>query len=145
MNALALCMSFAQTTSGKVLSQLKSVIRPMYSSPILHGALIVTRILEDRELRRQWERELQQVWQRIVSIRTRLAQELQRAGVPGDWSFLTRHVGMFSLIGLTPTQCKLLMSKWHCYLLLNGRISLTGVNSGNLVSVVRAIHDVITS
>jgi hypothetical protein len=36
---------------------------------------------------------------------------------------------MFSFTGLTPKQCEVLSSKWHVYLLSNGRISMCGINS----------------
>ena len=35
----------------RVMSQLKRIIRPMYSSPPIHGALIVTEVLSDDALR----------------------------------------------------------------------------------------------
>lgn len=35
--------------AGKVESQLKLVIRPMYSNPPIHGASIVAAILKDRQ------------------------------------------------------------------------------------------------
>lgn len=37
--------------AGRVESQLKLVIRPMYSSPPIHGASIVATILKDRSFR----------------------------------------------------------------------------------------------
>lgn len=40
----------AQTT----LSQLKIIVRPMYSNPPIHGARIVTEILSDPPLKSQW-------------------------------------------------------------------------------------------
>jgi hypothetical protein len=40
----------AQTT----LSQLKIIVRPMYSNPPIHGARIVTEILSDSSLKNQW-------------------------------------------------------------------------------------------
>lgn len=37
-----------------VRSQLKLVIRPMYSSPPVHGSRIVTEVLKDKALSKQW-------------------------------------------------------------------------------------------
>lgn len=37
-----------------VLSQLKILIRPMYSNPPIHGARIVAEILSDPQLKSQW-------------------------------------------------------------------------------------------
>lgn len=134
-----------EATAVKVLSQLKMVIRPSYSSPPMHGALIVTRILEDPALRRQWESELSQVSQRIITMRGRLVEELRKLNVPGDWSHITQQIGMFSYTGLTTSQCQKLISKWHCYLLTNGRISMAGINSSNVAYLATAIHDVVTN
>ena len=41
-------------TAEKVLSQVKLVIRPMYSNPPLHGAHVAARILGDPALRESW-------------------------------------------------------------------------------------------
>lgn len=38
----------------RLLSQLKIIIRPMYSNPPIHGSRIVTEILSDCELKSQW-------------------------------------------------------------------------------------------
>lgn len=41
-------------TADIVLSQVKLVFRPMYSSPPTHGALIVEKILGDAKNRLEW-------------------------------------------------------------------------------------------
>lgn len=40
--------------AAKVMSQIKILIRPMYSNPPIHGARIVTKILSDPKLKNQW-------------------------------------------------------------------------------------------
>ena len=40
--------------AGRVMSQLKILIRPMYSNPPIHGARIVQEILGTPELRQEW-------------------------------------------------------------------------------------------
>lgn len=127
-------------TATKVVSQVKLTIRPMYSSPSLHAALIVSTVLGDLQLKQQWERELQILAGRIQAVRTKLIAELQK--LPSYCSVLSKQVGMFSYTGLTPTQCQKLISKWHCYLLLNGRVSLAGLNSSNLKYFAQALLDV---
>jgi len=61
-----------QDVAEKVLSQVKLVIRAMYSSPPLHGAVIVTKILGNPTARAEWEAELKEVNGRIVSMRALL-------------------------------------------------------------------------
>ena len=40
--------------AGRVMSQLKILIRPMYSNPPIHGARIVQEILTTPDLKAQW-------------------------------------------------------------------------------------------
>lgn len=44
----------SKETAQTTLSQLKILIRPMYSNPPIHGARIVTEILSDPTLKSQW-------------------------------------------------------------------------------------------
>lgn len=61
--------------------------------------------------------------QRIRSMRKALTDELKRLGTPGDWSHITKQIGMFSFTGLTPKQVEVMINKYHIYMLSNGRIS----------------------
>lgn len=40
--------------AARVMSQIKILIRPMYSNPPVHGARLVTEILSNKALREQW-------------------------------------------------------------------------------------------
>lgn len=42
-------------------------------------------------------------------------------------------------------QCQHMMDKHHVYLTKNGRISMAGLNSGNVDAVADAIHDAVTN
>ncbi|OMJ70441.1 hypothetical protein SteCoe_31580 [Stentor coeruleus] len=128
-------------TSEKVLSQAKIIVRASYSNPPKHGALIVSRILSDPALKESWINELKDVSKRIIDMRHKLVEELTALAVPGDWSHVITQIGMFSFTGLTPAQCENMINKWHCYMLKNGRISMTGINTSNVAYVARAIKD----
>lgn len=132
-------------SAEKLLSQLKIVIRGVYSSPPLHGALIAARILADPALCESWKTELKEVSERIIAMRQRLRQELESLGVQGDWSHITNQIGMFSYTGLTVPQCENMINKWHCYMLKNGRISMSGINTKNVAYVAQAIKDSVES
>lgn len=69
------------------------------------------------------EKELKEVSQRIKEMRKALRNELERLGTPGDWSHITKQIGMFSFTGLTPKQVEVMIKKYHIYMLSNGRIS----------------------
>lgn len=47
-------MCESEEEAKKVESQLKILIRPMYSNPPIHGARIVHAILSNEQLRSQW-------------------------------------------------------------------------------------------
>jgi len=68
---------------------------------------------------------------------------LKKLGTPGDWSHITAQIGMFSFTGLTTAQCEVLIKKHHIYLLTSGRISMTGINSGNVLYLAQCIDDVV--
>ena len=78
--------------AGRVLSQLKLIIRPMYSSPPIHGALIVQEVLSDAPLREQYYGECAAMAERIGSMRQKLREELEAAGSTHDWSHVTDQV-----------------------------------------------------
>lgn len=63
-----------------VESQLKILIRPMYSNPPIHGARIATSILNSEKLRAQWLVELKGMADRIISMRQQLRSNLEKIG-----------------------------------------------------------------
>ena len=93
--------AFSLTTAdseekARVESQLKIVIRPMYSNPPLHGARIANTILSSPELYSGWEAEVKGMAQRIISMRERLYDELsQTHRTPGEWGHIKSQIGMF--------------------------------------------------
>lgn len=126
-----------------VLSQLKTIIRPNYSSPPLHGAHLVSKILNDEALNTQWKSELKMMADRILLVRKQLKDGLVAKGTPGNWDHVTTQIGMFSFTGLNPEQCDRLIKEFHIYLLKSGRISLAGLNSKNIDYVVDSIDKVV--
>jgi aspartate/tyrosine/aromatic aminotransferase len=115
-----------------VLSQIKLVVRPMYSSPPLHGAHLVNRILSSPELKAQWLSELKLMSDRILQMRGALRGALEAKGTPGTWDHITNQIGMFSYTGLPEPVCVRLTKEFHVYLLKSGRISMAGLNENNV-------------
>ena len=84
---------------ARVDSQLKIVIRPMYSNPPLHGARIASTILKNERLYEQWEGEVKGMADRIISMREKLYQLLtHQLKTPGDWTHILRQIGMFRCV-----------------------------------------------
>jgi aspartate/tyrosine/aromatic aminotransferase len=126
-----------------VQSQVKAVIRANYSNPPAHGAELVTTVLGDAELRKQWEQEVAQMRDRINGMRELLVKMLKAKGVPGDYSFITRQRGMFSFSGLTPPQVEALKQKYAIYIVGSGRINVAGITEQNVGPLCEAIAEVV--
>uniref|UniRef100_A0A7S4VYZ0 Aspartate aminotransferase n=1 Tax=Alexandrium monilatum TaxID=311494 RepID=A0A7S4VYZ0_9DINO len=126
-----------------VLSQLKLVIRPMYSSPPKHGAELVVKILGSEARFKAWQDELTAMANRILEVRSLLRKGLEEKGTPGTWNHITDQIGMFSFTGLTAPMCERLIEKHHIYLLKSGRISLAGLNKGNIQYMVDCVDEAV--
>jgi aromatic-amino-acid transaminase len=127
----------------RVMSQLKVVIRTLYSSAPHHGAAIVAHVLNDPALRTLWEQELGGMRDRIKTMRTGLVQGLVAAGVQQDMGFITDQVGMFSYSGLTKDQMVRLRSEFGVYGTDSGRLCIAALNDGNIAYVSQAIAAVV--
>ncbi len=128
---------------GRVLSQLKIVIRTNYSNPPTHGGAIVTAVLTSPELRAQWEAELGEMRVRIKAMRQKLVDGLKAAGVKQDMSFITRQIGMFSYSGLSKDQMVRLRNEFGVYGTDTGRMCVAALNSKNIDYVCACIAKVI--
>jgi len=128
--------------AAKLISQLKIVIRPMYSNPPLHGARIAEIVLTDNNLYNQWLKDVKLMADRIISMRHALRSGLTREGSKRDWSHVTDTIGMFCYTGMTPEQVSRLWSDFSVYLTKDGRISIAGITSKNVDYLAHAIHQV---
>ncbi len=129
--------------AGRVLSQLKIVIRTNYSNPPTHGGAIVAAVLANPELRALWEKELGEMRVRIKSMRQTLVDGLKAAGVKQDMSFITRQIGMFSYSGLSKDQMVRLRNEFGVYGTDTGRMCVAALNSKNIGHVCASIAKVL--
>ena len=126
----------------RVMSQLKLIIRPMYSTPPASGARIVSTILQDDVLNPQWYAECKGMADRIIGARATLKQHLVDGGATRNWDHVTNQIGMFAYTGLTKDQCARMISDHHIYLTSDGRVSMAGVTEANAPYIANAILDV---
>lgn len=127
---------------ARVESRLKIVIRPMYSNPPIHGARLVSTILNDHSLNNLWLSEVELMASRIISMRDALKSELHRLGSSHNWDHITDQIGMFCYTGLKPDQVARLTKDHHIYLTKDGRISIAGINASNVTYLAEAVHAV---
>ncbi|KAJ6361486.1 hypothetical protein OIU78_002008 [Salix suchowensis] len=126
--------------AARVESQLKLVIRPMYSNPPIHGASIVAAILKNRDLYNEWTVELKAMADRIINMRQKLFEALRARGTPGDWSHIVKQIGMFTFTGLNSKQVSFMTKEYHIYMTSDGRISMAGLSSKTVPHLADAIH-----
>jgi aspartate aminotransferase len=106
--------------ASAIESQVKAVARPTYSNPPLHGALLVAKILHDKDLKGQWKTEVKGMADRIIHMRSLLrknleAEQYDARKTPGDekawtWGHITDQVGLMIRIPLTPSVSHILVS-----------------------------------
>ncbi|BDD58287.1 Aspartate aminotransferase, mitochondrial [Monascus purpureus] len=158
---IALCQSFAKNMGlygervgafslvcesaeekKRVESQIKILVRPLYSNPPIHGARIASTILNDPELNKQWLGEVKGMADRIIEMRALLKKNLEELGSKHDWSHITNQIGMFAYTGLKPEQMEALAKEHSVYATKDGRISVAGITTGNVKRLAEAIYKI---
>jgi aromatic-amino-acid transaminase len=126
-----------------VLGQMKATVRRNYSSPGIHAAGIVSRVLSEPALRQQWVAEVTAMRERISAMRHSL-HGLLCAKKPGrDFGYFLSQRGMFSYTGLTAMQVDRLREEFGVYLVRSGRLCIAGLNTGNVERTAQAIAAVL--
>jgi len=114
----------AEVEQKSVVSQMKLCIRPMYSNPPRHGALIVSTILSDPQLTQDFVDQCKGMADRINEMRNALRSRLEEAGSARSWEHITKQIGMFAYSGLSKDEVMTLTEKHHIYCTADGRISM---------------------
>lgn len=123
----------------RVKNQVRRIIRALYSNPPAHGALVVLEILKKEELKKLWIQDLEGIRSRIQKMREMLIQKLSHKAGSIDWSYLKEHKGMFSFIDMDKSQVQRMIEEFAIYMTDNGRISIPGLTTQNIDSVVNAL------
>ena len=109
------------------LSQVKRLVRVLYSNPPRHGGALARMVLEDADLRRLWVQEVEGMRLRIQRVRQDLVDGLAKRDTGVDFSFITRQKGMFSFSGLSDAQVEFLREQKAIYMVKGGRINVAGL------------------
>ena len=123
------------------LSQIKRIIRVIYSNPPKHGAALARTVLEEAELRGLWLQELAAMRERIAGNRRLLADGLAARKTGVDFSFIVRQKGMFSFSGLSDFRVDYLREQKAIYMVKGGRINVAGLLPAALDYVCDAIAE----
>ena len=134
----------ASSTAARIASQLAILQRSEISNPPAYGARIASIVLNDPALFAQWEQDLQTMSGRIIEMRKALRTRLEQLnGKEGSWKHITEQIGMFSFTGLTEKQALNIRGVSHVYMTKNGRISMAGLNTGNVDYVAQAMDQAV--
>ncbi len=135
--------SNAKDVVKRVASQLAILQRSEISNPPAYGARIASIVLNDKALFSEWEEDLLTMSGRIIDMRKALKSHMDKLDTPGTWDHITSQIGMFSFTGISEKQVLAIREKWHVYMTKNGRISMAGLNTGNVEYVAKALDDVV--
>ncbi len=126
-----------------VTSQAMTVARQTYSMPPAHGALLVSMILGNDELKTVWKNELTEVRERLQHMRKLLTKRIQDNAAGKDFSHILTNKGMFSYLGVSADQLQRLRDDFGIYIVGSTRINLAGINTGNIDYLAESILKVL--
>lgn len=134
-------MAIAKDADRQPLTQqtLQFLNRQNYSFPPDHGARVVTTILNDPDLRADWEAELEDTRNGMLALRQQLADELKRLTNSDRFDFLADHRGMFSRLGTTPEMVEKLRADHGIYMVGDSRMNIAGLNAKTVPILAKAI------
>lgn len=109
-------------------SNIKTMIRGMYSSPPMYGSLIAEKIFDQGgELFEEWCQECAALADHMKRTRELLDYHLKEEGV--HWNGLLDSEGLFYLSPITAEQSETLINDHAIYTLASGRVNIAGLSS----------------
>lgn len=134
-------MAIAKDTDQAALAQqnMSFLNRQNFSFPPDHGARVVTTILQDAELRLDWEAELEETRNSMLALRQQLVDELKRLTNSDRFDFLAHHRGMFSRLGTTPELVEKIRVDHGIYMVGDSRMNIAGLNEKSVPVLAKAI------
>jgi aspartate aminotransferase len=138
-------LSSTPAAADAAATQLVRIARGIWSMPPDHGAAIVHGILADERLRREWLEEVTAMRKRMHALRAAVVQRLQEHCPQRDFTFITRQRGMFSFLGISSAQVRMLRERHHVYMTDDSRMNIAGLRQENLERFARAVAQVLAS
>ena len=120
-------------SAKRVFGNLLQLARTMWSMPPDHGAAIVRTVLDDAELRAQWNEELIAMCARIRTLRARLAAFDPRL------AYIDGQNGMFSMLPLSQEAVLGLRRSHGIYMAGSGRFNVVGLSDENVDRFAAAV------
>ncbi len=122
-----------------VKGAMSSLNRLNFSFPPDHGAKVVEIILNDAELRADWQAELEEMRLRMLTLRADMADALKRETNSDRFEFFRHHRGMFSLLGLSNEAVLKLREENGIYIVGGSRVNVAGLPADKIDHLAKAI------
>lgn len=129
-------------TAQLAYDNLLVVLRGNYSMPPDHGAAAVVGVLSDPGLRKSWEDELGAMRTRIGRLREAVSAQFRSKTGNGRFDHVARQYGMFSLLGLSADQVKILREQHAIYMPGDSRTNIAGLRQQQIARFVEAVISV---
>ena len=113
--------------------------RNSFSFPPDHGSKIVSIILSDAHLRKNWETELNGIRTGMQINRELLVRELSNRIGSDRFAFLSEHRGMFSLLGASHEQVQQLQAQHGIYMVSDSRMNIAALSKKTIPLLVDGI------
>ncbi len=126
-------------SKGEAQATLNFLNRQNYSFPPDHGARVVQMILDDPDLRADWQGELEDVRLGMLTLREGLARELRNRTNSDRFDFIAEHRGMFSRLGIAPEKVAELRETHGIYMIGDSRMNIAGLNAATVPVLAEAI------
>ncbi len=142
VGSLSVISSDGKTTAA-LRTQALNIVRTMYSMPPDHGAAVVSHILNDSGLRKEWLVELRGMRERLKEMRALLGTALRESAPDHDFSHIERANGMFCFVGISPEQVDRIKSDAGVYIVNSSRINIAGITKDNVEHLAESIAAVL--
>lgn len=140
---LAAIVTNSPEAKQAVQTQIQAIARGIYSMPPSYGGALVDIILNDNDLKTQWENEVADMRNRMQSLRELLASKLKEKGASKDFSFITQQKGMFSFLCIEPEQVIQLRNDHSIYFVESSRVNIAGISVNNADYLADALVSVL--
>ena len=120
-------------------THIAGLARASYSMPPAHGAAIVATILGDPDLRAEWEAELTVMRERMIGLRSSLADVLVAKTGSNRLSVLKTQNGMFSQLPVSKQAIDAMREHDALYMPGSGRINIAGLTLDDIPQIAGII------
>lgn len=140
---LAAIINKDTVTKDITQSQIQYVARGIYSMPPSYGGALVDIILNDEQLKQEWQGEVTAMRERMQQLRAMLVDKLAEKGASKDFSFVNQQKGMFSYLCISPEQVQEVRAKHSVYFVDSSRVNIAGISQSNVDYLADALISIL--